>query len=275
MKYQPQTWHYGIVAQHWAEFQNHSVDGPEIAYYQESIERHGQPVLDVACGTGRLLLPYLRAGLDVDGCDISPDMLAHCREKAEQEGVSPGLYQQAMHELDLPRTYRTVFVCGSFGIGSTRQQDALALQRFYQHLTPDGVLLLDHQMAYGGNAWHWKDWVKENRQRLDPNFWTEGERERASDGSDFIMRSRVADIDPLEQVLTLQMRAERWRGSQLIGAEERTLTSNIYFKNELMLLLKQAGFDDVTVQGDFTTAAATPAHENLVFIARKTAEHVP
>ena len=33
MKYEPQTWHYGIVARHWAEFQ---LDGPEIAYYQKA-----------------------------------------------------------------------------------------------------------------------------------------------------------------------------------------------------------------------------------------------
>ena len=75
-----QTWHYGLVAQWWAEFRD---EGPEIAYHQKFIESYGQPALDVACGTGRLLLPYLRAGLDVDGCDISPDMLALCREKAE------------------------------------------------------------------------------------------------------------------------------------------------------------------------------------------------
>lgn len=267
MKYQPQTWHYGLVAQYWAEF---NVEGQEIAYYQKFIERNGQPALDVACGTGRLLLPYLQAGLDVDGVDISPDMLAHCREKAAREGFSPGLYRQPMHELDLPRTYRTIYVCGSFGIGSTRQQDALALQRFYQHLTPGGVLLLDHQLPYGeGGSWSWKDWLKENREQLDPDFWTEGKPERASDGSDYIMRSRLADLDPLEQLLTLQMRAERWQAEQLVGAEERTLTSNIYFKNELLLMLKQAGFDGVTVQGDFTEAAATPEHGVLVFIARK------
>src|SRR3546814_1605131 len=46
----------------------------------------------------RLLLPYLREGLDVDGCDVSPDMLAHCRAAAEREGLSPNLYAQALHE---------------------------------------------------------------------------------------------------------------------------------------------------------------------------------
>lgn len=72
MKEQPQTWHYGLVAKWWAEF---NWSGPEIDYYRRFIEEGGEPALDVGCGTGRLLLPWLRAGLDVDGCDVSPDMI--------------------------------------------------------------------------------------------------------------------------------------------------------------------------------------------------------
>lgn len=269
MKHEPQTWHHGLMAQHWAEFENHSIDAPDIDYYRNHIEQHGQPALDVACGTGRLLLPYLRAGLDVDGCDISPDMLEHSRKKIEHEGFSSKLYIQAMHELDIPRSYKTIYVCGSFGIGSTRQQDALALQRFYDHLTPGGVLLIDHKMPYSDESWHWKDWVKENRQQLDPDFWTEPERDRASDGSDYVMRFRLEDIDPLEQVLTLKYWIQRWENGQLDSEEKRILTSNIYFKNELVLMLKQAGFDDISVQGDFTNGKATPEHGVLVFIAKK------
>ena len=258
------------MAQYWAEFQKY--DSPEIAYYRKFIERYGQPALDVACGTGRLLLPYLRSGLDVDGCDISPDMLALCQELAEREGFAPTLYTQAMHELDLPRTYRTIYVCGAFGIASTRQRDALALRRFHQHLAPGGVLLLDHQMSYGADgSWYWKDWLKENREQLDPDFWTEPTHEPASDGSEYRMRSRLADIDPLEQLLTMQIRAERWQDQQLVGEEERTLTSNIYFKNELLMMLVAAGFDEVTVQGDYAEVEATPEHGVLVFIARKKA----
>jgi SAM-dependent methyltransferase len=66
-----QTWHYGLVARYWAE---HNTDGPEIPYFQKYIELNGQPALDAGCGTGRLLIPFLQAGLDVDGCDVS-DML--------------------------------------------------------------------------------------------------------------------------------------------------------------------------------------------------------
>src|SRR5438874_13216202 len=102
---QPQTWHHGIVARWWAEF---NVDGPEIPYFQKFIADEGQPALDVACGTGRLLIPFLRAGLDVDGCDVSADMIAVCREQAEREGLSPTLFVQPIHELDPPRTYKTI-----------------------------------------------------------------------------------------------------------------------------------------------------------------------
>jgi SAM-dependent methyltransferase len=144
MSTEPQTWHYGVVARWWAEFNR---TGPEIDYFRRFVEE-GQPGLDVACGTGRLLLPYLRDGLDVDGCDVSPDMLALCREAAAREGLSPNLYAQAMHELDLPRRYRTVFVCGGFGLGSSRAQDLDALRRLHDQLDPGGVLVLDNEVPY-------------------------------------------------------------------------------------------------------------------------------
>ncbi len=70
----PQTWHFGLMARWWAEFNR--AEPAELAYYQAAIERSGQPALDLGCGAGRLLLPLLAAGLDVDGVDLSPDMLA-------------------------------------------------------------------------------------------------------------------------------------------------------------------------------------------------------
>src|SRR4051794_22905282 len=140
----PTTWHYGLVASWWAEF---NVDGPEIEYFRRHVER-GQPALDVACGTGRLLIPFLQAGLDVDGCDVSKDMIELCRERASREGLSPALFVQPMHELDPPRRYRTIFVCGGFGLGTTRDQDPEALRRLHPCLEPGRTLLLHHESPY-------------------------------------------------------------------------------------------------------------------------------
>jgi SAM-dependent methyltransferase len=262
---EPQTWHYGLVAQWWAEF---SIDGPEIAYFQTIIERYGQPALDVACGTGRLLLPYLRAGLDVDGCDISPDMLALCRDKAVREGLVPRLYQQAMHELDLPREYKTILVCGSFGLGGDRELALKALQRFYHHLEPGGVLAFDHELPYG-DAKEWQYWLPENRRQLPKAWGAPGDRKRASDGTEYEFHARMVDLDPLEQLITLQTHAERWRDGLLVAQEEHTLRGSLYFKNELLMMLERVGFGDITVYGGYTEVPATAEHTNLVFIAKK------
>src|SRR6266705_6499715 len=51
------------------------------------------PVLDVACGTGRIMLPCLKPGVDVEGLDLFPAMLARLREKATKAGFNPTLHQ--------------------------------------------------------------------------------------------------------------------------------------------------------------------------------------
>ncbi len=264
----PKTWHYGLVAKWWAEFNE---DDRGIAYFQKYVER-GQPALDVACGTGRLLIPYLRAGLDVDGCDVSPDMIALCREKTESEGLSPTLFVQPMHELDLPRTYKTIFVCGGFGLGSDREQDAEALARFYEHLEPGGTLVLDNENPYSSD-YPWRSWRKDERaglpRRREP--LEEAERRRGSDGAEYALESRLLDLDPLEQFATYEMRAGMWRDGELVQEEEHSLRINFYFKNELLLLLERAGFTDVVVHGDHREEAATGDSDFLIFVGKRPA----
>jgi SAM-dependent methyltransferase len=261
----PQTWHHGLVARWWAEFNE---GGPEIAYFQRFIERDGEPALDVACGTGRLLLPYLRAGLDVDGCDVSADMIRLCREQAEREGLSPTLFVQAMHELDPPRKYKTVFVCGGYGLGSTREQDLEALARMHRCLDPGGRLVLDNEVPYA-NPRRWSNWLKENRSEL-PGQWREpGERRRGSDGNEYALVGRLVTLDPLEQQARLEIRAYMWSDGELAAEEEHAITMNLYFRNELLMMLEQAGFVDVVVHGDHTEEEPTPDHDFLVFVAKK------
>jgi SAM-dependent methyltransferase len=262
------TWHYGLVARWWAEF---NVDGPEIDYFRAHVER-GQPALDVACGTGRLLIPFLRAGLDVDGCDVSADMIELCRERARREGVSPTLFVQPMHELDPPRRYRTIFVCGGFGLGSTRDQDAEALRRFHASLEPGGTLVIDNENPYAGGS-PWRYWQAEGRTAM-PREWEPletVERRRAADGSELALQSRVVDLDPLEQCLSSELRAGLWQDGELVQREEHTLRLNLYFMHELLLLLERAGFEDVVVHGDHVEEPPTRDSTFLVFVARRAA----
>jgi SAM-dependent methyltransferase len=262
---QAQTWHYGLIAKWWSEF-NDGFRPHEIAYFQRRVEQSGTPALDVACGTGRLLLPYVRAGLDVEGCDVSADMVELCRAKAAREALSPTLFVSAMHELDPPRRYRTIFVCGAFGLGSSRENDVEALRRLRDCLEPGGTLLLDIEVPYA-DAGQWRYWLERERAALPEASKPPRERRRGSDGTEYALRSRIVDLDPLDQRVTLEMHAEQWRDGSLELAEDRLLTINLYFRNELLLLLERAGFGNVVVEGDHNDREATSGDDFLVFVA--------
>jgi SAM-dependent methyltransferase len=263
---EPQTWHYGLVARWWAEF--NTPDPDELAFYRDVIERDGQPALDLACGAGRLLLPLVSAGLDVDGCDISPDMVAFCREGAARQGLSLHLYQQAMHDLDLPRSYRLIYICDSFGLGGRRDQDASAMRRCYDHLDSGGTLVFSHYLP-NDDPERWSYWLPDRRQQL-PEAWPEtGTRKRTATGDEIELRARLVDLDPMEQRMTLEMRAELWREDQLAEQEDRLLQESLYFRNEILLMLANAGFADVSVRAGYSAREPAADDTMLVFIARR------
>jgi SAM-dependent methyltransferase len=262
--YDPSTWHYGITARWWAEF---ATTGPEIDFFRRYVEA-GEPALDVACGTGRLLLPYLRAGLDVDGCDVSPDMLAHCRAAAERERLTPNLYELAMCDLELPRRYRTVFVCGGFGLGSTREQDLEALRRMHDHLEPGGMLVLDNEVPYASGA-AWRAWGRETLEHVPLAVPLPSDRRLGSDGAEYALSTRLVTFDPLDQSGVWELRGFMWRDGQLVAEEEHRLTMRLYFRNELVLMLERSGFVDISVCAGYTGSEPTGAEDFLVFTARR------
>jgi SAM-dependent methyltransferase len=262
---EPVIWHYGLMAERWAEF---VTEAREIPYFRNQIARFGQPVLDVACGTGRLLLPLLQAGIDIDGCDFSSDMLFQCQKKAVGLNLNPRLYNQPMNALDLPRQYKTIYICDSFGLAGSREKDLETLRRCYAHLEEGGALLLNIQAEYTDPDF-WELWTSEKRRAL-PQPWPEGGGGRiAADGSEHFGRFRFIDLNPLEQTYTRQVRLEKWQAGKLVTSEEYTLCGNIYFKNELLLMLRSAGFSAMTVCGDYTDEPANPDHKELVFTAIK------
>ena len=189
----PQIWHYGLVARLWAEFVTES--GPEATYYKKLIETYGQPALDLGCGSGRLLFPFLQAGLDVDGCDYSEDMVAVCQERAEREGLSAGLYAQAMHELDLPRRYRTIYACDVIGLGGERRLTMQAMQRCHEHLRPGGVFAFNHTARWNDPP-AWLSRLPEYRRALPDEWPDSSERQLLPDGMELEEATRTVEGGP-------------------------------------------------------------------------------
>ncbi len=110
-------------------------------------------------------------------------------------------------------------------------------------------------------------WLPEKRQHLPKAWPQEGNRRVAADGSVSVACFRTLDLDPLEQHYTRQVRLEKWVSGARVASEKYTLCGNLYFNSEVLLMLKVAGFAEITVQGDYSGKEATPDHEELVFTA--------
>ena len=265
MKDEPVTWFHGLMAERAAEF---SPDAVQLPFLQREIAHFGQPALDLGCGVGRLLLPLLRAGLDVDGCDISGDMLRHCRQQAAAQGLSARLYRQPMHALDLPRKYGIIFICASFNLAGKRDHGLAALQRCFSHLREGGALLFDIDAEY---AWpeSWAQWAPCGRKALPEPWPQERVRRIAADGSEYIEGHRTFSLDPLEQQMVRQVRIEKWVSGKLADTQEYSQHRTLYLPNEVLLMLQVAGFCEISMRSGYTDQPGTPDSKTLVFIAHK------
>src|SRR5947207_2705936 len=130
------------MAEAWDALRGDTSGWEDRAFYLEVIRERGEPVLDVGCGTGRLLLDFLGLGIDIDGVDNSEEMLALCRRKASRSGLIPNIRLQRMEQLDLPRRYRTILVpSSSFQLLLEPTDAREALRLFRDHLEPGGTLV--------------------------------------------------------------------------------------------------------------------------------------
>jgi SAM-dependent methyltransferase len=216
-------------------------DGP---FYRAIIERGHGPALDVGCGTGRLLLPFLAAGLDVDGVDNSPEMLALCRENAVARGVdvTGRLFEQPMEQLALPRRYATIFVPSlSFQLLTDLDDTARAMARFHEQLEPGGVLA----MSYSSKLWpgrrtppqmQWSDW------------FNMAEAPRAEDAA-VIRRWIRARFDHDQQLEHEENRYQLLRDGVVVEEElhQRSPAVRWYSQEQALAGFEQAGFTQIAI----------------------------
>jgi ubiquinone/menaquinone biosynthesis C-methylase UbiE len=224
----------GLVAQAWDLFRGDTSDWADRHFWLELIHGEGEPVLDVGCGTGRLLLDYLGLGIDVEGVDVSPEMLALCREKGTELGLTPTLYLQSMEELDLPRRYRTILVpSSSFQLVLEPDAARSAMHRLAAHLAPGGALLLPFTRVAGDHEWA-------------------GERVRA-DGA-VVRRRHVSRYDPETQLEDTDETYELIIDGEVVAQERhvRAPATRDYTLEQALALLDEAGLMAERVLEGFT-----------------------
>jgi len=125
----------------------------DLGFWLDEARRARGPVLEVTCGTGRVLLHLLENGIDADGVDLFTPMLDRLRSKARSKGLEARAYAADMRDFTTPRRYGRVFIPFNGFAHCEAPEDQLACLRCCRdHLEPDGALVVD--MSFPG-ARYW------------------------------------------------------------------------------------------------------------------------
>ncbi|MBK7642544.1 MAG: class I SAM-dependent methyltransferase [Planctomycetes bacterium] len=235
-------------------FDSHHDDLP----YWLAFAREGRgPFLDLACGTGRVLMPLLEAGLDGDGLDASKAMLARCSVKARETGKSPALVQGDMCEFRMPRKYARIF-CAFNAFAHVLETDAqiAALACVREHLSENGAFAIDLGFPRP------EVWSAKPDQRV-----LEGEFTHPSRPTRLYLFDRRR-MDPLAQTQHSQIEIEE---RDLHGGLLRTHVSHTVLrwthKLELELLFRAAGYRRWEIHSGFEREPLTPAAQQMIAVA--------
>jgi SAM-dependent methyltransferase len=220
------------------------------------------PVLELGCGTGRLLMPLAAAGHTVTGVDLSPALLAQARAKlaATPQAEKVTLVQADLRTLALPqRNFAFAFCTSNTLMHLTTASDQLAaLTAAAHHLRPGGLLLIDlfHPDIPRLIEVHG---VQEFADR-----WTR------PDGTQVVKWS-VRTLDLAEQIQETLFVYEEIAPD---GTLRRTLcpfTLRYLWRNEAELMLQQAGMQVEAVWGDFEGNPYDNQSDHLILLATKPA----
>ncbi len=229
--------------------------GPCDGFYRDVAAETGGPVLELACGTGRLTIPLARDGHDVTGLDASPSMLRAAQAKAGAEGVSVLLRTGDMRSFSLGRRFRLVLVtCNS--LAHLESNDALVscLSGIREHLAEDGILAFDivHPRPSALAA------CDGRTVRLDLGI----------NPSSGIPVEEEAHYDPVRQVRTARWRIGAGAGG---GKPLAPLALRQIFPQELELLLQASGLRLTARYGDFARRPLSADSLNQICLARRAA----
>lgn len=240
-------------------------DRPDVGFFVEAAKAAGSPVLEVGCGTGRVLIPTARDGLDIVGLDLSPHMLAVCRHRLETESEAVRnrvrLVQADMREFDLGQRFTLATIpFRPFQHLLTVEDQLSCLASIRRHLFDEGTVILDvfnPSLDFLVNRPIGEEFGEE------PEFST-------PDGRRITRRHKTVAHDRFSQVnhfeLVYQVTHADGRQERLVHA----FSLRYLFRFEAEHLLARAGFQVEHLYGDYDKSAYGSIYPgDLLFVARK------
>lgn len=240
-------------------------DRPDVAFFVEAAKESGGPVLEVGCGTGRVLIPTARAGIEIVGLDSSLSMLDVCRKRLSHEmdevQARVQLVEGDMRDFELGQAFRLVTIpFRPIQHLTTVSDQLLCLGRIHRHLVEGGCLILDIFNPSLGSLTK-DDIGKEIAE--EPEFIT-------PDGRRVVRLRKILSRDYFNQINHVELIYDVIHPD---GVEERLLHSfqmRYLFRFEAEHLLVRSGFEIEHVYAGFDKSPYGSKYPGeLIFVAKK------
>ena len=228
-------------------------DRGDVPFYVDRARATDGPVLELACGTGRVYLPLVRAGVDAVGVDTNANSLARLREMADREGLEHSVRVGDMTALDVDRAYDLV-ICpfNALQHARTLADQRATLSGVYDALAPGGRFVFDVFVP-----------------RFDVICETYGEwTEQAVqyEGRDYTVRSRTRVASEVEQLFAVETEL-CGRAGDVIHRSEHELA--MLPTPHVQLLADGSRFASYDVDGGFGDDALTDGDSIQVWTLQK------
>jgi SAM-dependent methyltransferase len=255
---------YSVIGKYYDDAYAAKKDLVDAPFYLELARRIGGPVPEIACGTGRVLLPIARAGIAIDGVDVSANMLGVLRghlaaEPAEvQERVA--FFEGDMRTMRLERKYALVTI------------PFRPMQHMYS--------VADQVAALANAAWHLDEGGLAAFDVFYPKFEMldttiggeipELEWRRASDPEKLVRRYFRKDrVDKIEQIFECTFVFRTFDGDRLAAEESEAVKLSHYTYPHLRALFLLAGLEPVEEYGSFAKTPLDNAAQEMIFVLRE------
>ncbi|HVA24790.1 MAG TPA: class I SAM-dependent methyltransferase [Chloroflexota bacterium] len=246
----PKTGYDALARYYELEYADYFTD---IDFYLQLLRRTGGPLLDLACGTGRVSLAVADEGYEAVGVDCSEAMLAIARKKATGKVE---LVEGDLRTFDLGRRFPLVAVTLNSFMHLVEVEDQLAaLRRIAQHLTADGRAVISTINPYSVS-------LHDIEAKLIHEF-TNWDPETQS----WVTKLSARDVDTVEQVEHVTYFYDEVKA----GAVQRLVTTLDFrytYRYELELLLRQGGLEPISVYGSYDLEPYEITSPALIVVAK-------
>jgi SAM-dependent methyltransferase len=231
----------------------HNVYTPDIAMYERWAHElaPGQPVLEIGCGTGRVLLPLARAGIRITGIDNAPAMLTIAQDRAGNLPNVKLVLADAL-TIDLGTQFGLVFIAlNTFLHNQTRAAQVQTLRNAHRHLHSSGALIID---------------LPPNDELA--NQPDDGEWQFEATIIDPVAKTRIDKFVASSVHWATQTQTLKYRMIEAGQATEVSFDLRHVFKHEMELLLLITGFSEPTWYGDYDLTPYQADSPRMICVAR-------